>query len=128
MFAMNTENEAVPAVKANELETAFRKDGIPVYLIAKEKDVGSQYLLVSPSGEIGQKYLLTFQRSDKPPRPMQAKGWPKDAEENLKRLESAGFELDSCIPVCGNCNKKGHVRKSCPEPAVESAHEAVKVK
>lgn len=128
MFAMTVEDEDVPPVKANELETAFRKAGFNVHLIAKENDCGPEYTMVSLGGEINQKYMLTLQTSDRPKRLAQAGGWPKDADENLKRLESAGFKLDSGVPVCENCGKKGHIRKSCPEEKVESAFEQPKIK
>ena len=111
MFGMRSEDPSIPEVKANELETAFRKANFRYHLIAKEKKPDARYTLVSPSGEIDQQYLLTFQKSDKPNRAIFAAGWPKDAEENLKRLESCGFELDCGDIVCSCCNKRGHMFK-----------------
>lgn len=37
-------------------------------------------------------------------------------EENLERLADAGFLVEDLIPVCFNCNAKGHGRNECPEP------------
>lgn len=37
-------------------------------------------------------------------------------EENLERLGDAGFLVEDLIPVCFNCNAKGHGRSECPHP------------
>ncbi len=125
---MSLTNEDVPVVKAHELEHAFRKANFKVHLIAKEKEVQDIYTIVSPSGEVGQKYLLTFQFSAKPRIAAHAKGWPKDAEENLRRLESAGFLIDKGIPKCDNCGEMGHIRKLCKQEQVKQTYKAPKVK
>ena len=39
------------------------------------------------------------------------------AEENLERLADAGFLVEDLIPVCFNCNTKGHGKSECPEAA-----------
>ena len=80
------------------------------------------------SGEIGQKYWLTFAFSDKPKRAIFAKGWPADAAENLARLQSAGFQIASGIPKCDNCLASGHVSKYCTKDRVEKTHEVAKLK
>jgi len=37
-------------------------------------------------------------------------------EENLERLADAGFLVEDLIPVCFNCNTKGHGKSECPAP------------
>lgn len=37
-------------------------------------------------------------------------------EENLERLCDAGFLVEDIIPVCFNCNTKGHGKSECPRP------------
>ena len=127
-FAMNAENPEVPPLNAKDLEIAFRKDNFKVYLIAKKKKIGPQYVCVSPGGQIGMQYQLIFSNTPDAPRKKDEEGWPKSVQENLERLESAGFLLDSGVPVCGNCGERGHVFKSCPKEKVESGHEAPKIK
>jgi len=38
------------------------------------------------------------------------------AEENLERLANAGFLVEDLIPICFNCNTKGHGKSECPNP------------
>jgi hypothetical protein len=127
MFQMCAENGASP-IKAEDLESAFRKDKFKMHLIAKKKEIKDVYTLVSPSGEINQEYLLTFQWSDQPRRGTEKAGWPANAEENMKRLESAGFQVYNGIPKCNNCDEMGHTGKHCKKEKKESTYEAPKVK
>ncbi|KIW00093.1 uncharacterized protein PV09_08279 [Verruconis gallopava] len=118
----------VPPIRAHELEESFRKNNFGVYLIAKEKrDLDETYTIVSPAGESDQKYILTFQWSEKPKSPRAALGWPKDREENLRRLESAGFAVSRGVPKCSNCGKLGHLKKSCPDERVAHSFQSPKI-
>jgi hypothetical protein len=36
-------------------------------------------------------------------------------EENMERLADAGFLVEDLIPVCFNCNTKGHGKSECPD-------------
>jgi hypothetical protein len=36
-------------------------------------------------------------------------------EENMERLADAGFLVEDLIPVCFNCNVKGHGKSECPD-------------
>lgn len=57
-------------------------------------------------GDIDKKYLATVQKSNKPKRANIAAVWPKDEEENSKRLEDAGTICSRGIPVCSRCGGK----------------------
>jgi hypothetical protein len=89
-----------------EIEKSLREDKLPVYLIAKETEIAQNYTIVDLMGNINCKYVLTIQLSDKPRRARMNKGWPKDAEENIRRLASAGFIQERGIPICARCNGK----------------------
>lgn len=41
------------------------------------------------------------------------------AEENLARLDEAGFIMDGVKPYCSRCKQTGHIVKSCPEEEPE---------
>jgi hypothetical protein len=43
-------------------------------------------------------------------------------EENLGRLANAGFLVEDLIPVCFNCNVKGHGKSECPQPPEGLSH------
>lgn len=50
--------------------------------------------------------MVGFYFSAKPQRASLKDRWPPSPEENLERLEDAGFPHDRQIPKCGNCGGK----------------------
>lgn len=76
-------------------------------------------------GHLGRTYNVNFRLSDKPKRPSEKTGWPASSEENYERLKDAGEVVDVGMAKCGNCDKMGHIAKSCPEDKVEPSDRAV---
>lgn len=97
------------------LQIAFREANMKVWLIAREQEVSSTHTIVNLQGKIDCKYTVAFQYGLAPRRAKMAEGWPKTEEENIERLEDAGFPRDRMIPLCSNCSELGHSSKTCPE-------------
>lgn len=97
------------------LEKECRKRKFSIHLIALKKDVAVAYTNVDLEGNVGRTYTLAYFTSASCPRPILMPLWPKDAAENLQRLEDVGVPMERGVPICGNCNNAGHVRKDCPE-------------
>ena len=117
--------KAIPDVTYVELEKAFRSQHLNVYLIATEKELAITYTNMNLQGNLDRKYTVSWRLSEKPKRPKEKEGWPATPEENMERLKDAGEPIDRGIPRCGNCEKLGHVTKSCPEEKTENADKAV---
>lgn len=94
-----------------DVETALREDGLGVYLIAKPQEIAANMTIIDLIGTPDCEYVLSVQTSDKPRRAKLAQGWPESPEQNLERLASAGYVEDRGVPLCGNCNEIGHIRK-----------------
>lgn len=94
------------AVNLAQLEKTLRDEKMRVYLIALEREVPGVMTIVSPGGKLDCKYVLGFFFSDKPKRKALVESWPQNPEENLERLELAGFVEDRMVPKCSNCNGK----------------------
>lgn len=107
--------KAYPEVTPIELENAFREAKLNTYLIAKEQTLSALHTIVSLQGEPDQKYVLSFQFSQKPRRLHFAEGWPSTPEENMQRLAEAGIIMDSFARKCTNCNEIGHSSKACEQ-------------
>ncbi|OJD34609.1 zinc knuckle transcription factor [Diplodia corticola] len=104
-----------------QLERTLRDYKMNVFLIALEKEISDVMTIVSPEGKIDCKYVLGYYFSDKPRRKNAVEGWPTDPEDNLKRLEDAGFVEDRRVPKCANCGELGHIRKNCDQEREEPA-------
>lgn len=95
----------LPDTNLADLEDALRKNNMNVYLIASEQELAVTHTIIDIHGQPG-KYVLSFQFSAKPRRRRQDAGWPSSPEENLERLNSAGFVMDSFVRLCSNCGGK----------------------
>lgn len=62
--------------------------------------------MINLQGKLNCKYVVAFYFSPKPQRANLKERWPADPEENLERLEDAGFPYDRQIPKCNNCGGK----------------------
>ncbi|CAD0045545.1 unnamed protein product [Aureobasidium pullulans] len=89
-----------PELTLVQLEECFRETDFKYYLIAKEQTVPSK---------------VHTNKTPKPRRAILSEGWPKSPEENLERLQDAGFSMDNMKPYCRNCEEVGHSMKSCPQ-------------
>lgn len=135
------EGSANSGVDLADIEKGFRDDNCNFHFIAKvgfppisltlaanmqqEREIPDTMTIIGLNGSIDQKYVLTFQLSDKPARKKFAEGWPDSNEENLERLKNCGFPMDRLVPKCGNCGQMGHIRKHCREEKVEPAGRVV---
>lgn len=97
------------------LEKECRNRDFSIHLIALKKDVAIAYTNVDLDGSAGRTHTLAYFTSASCPRPILMPLWPKDAAENLERLEDVGVPMERGVPICGNCDNLGHIRKDCPE-------------
>jgi hypothetical protein len=111
--------KAVPNTTYIQLEGAFRKQNLNIYIIALERELAVTYTNMDLQGNLDKKYTVSFRNSSKPKRPKENEDWPATPEENLERLADAGEPVDRGIPKCSNCNQLGHIFKSCPEEKQE---------
>lgn len=76
--------------------------------------------LVNLQGIEDQKYVVRLQRGAKPRRSGLISGLlAATPQENLDRLDEAGFVMDGLKPYCARCKQKGHFVKDCPEEKPE---------
>ena len=68
--------------------------------------MGDSISLIDLQGKLNCQYVVGFYYSEKPQRANLRMRWPATPEENLERLEDAGFPYDRQIPKCGNCGGK----------------------
>lgn len=112
------------------------------YIIAKKQEIPDTYTIVNLQGKQDQEFVVSIQFTNKPRRAKFAEGWPKDAEDNKARLETAGLPMDRMVPKCSNCNREfavsefdmirtdfvaemGHGSKQCSEEKAERASTAI---
>lgn len=112
--------KAFPDLTLTELEQTFRDAEMNTFLIAKEQAIADTHTIVNLQGKSGLKYVVSFQFSAKPKRAKFAEGWPTSPEDNMTRLEEAGFVMDGLVMKCSNCNELGHGSKTCPEEKNEA--------
>lgn len=108
-----------------QLEKECRKRKFNIHVIGLKKEVAKAYTNVDLEGNIGRTYTVGYFTSASCPRPVLMPLWPSNVVDNLKRLEDAGVPMERGVPICGNCNSLGHVRKDCPEE--KNVFEGVKV-
>lgn len=111
--------KAEPSATYHDLETAFRAQSLPVYLIAIEKGLVTTLTNMDLQGNLMRKYTVTYRFSDQPLRERDRPLWPSSAEDNLERLKNSGEVVPLGIPKCRNCDELGHIAKSCPQEKVE---------
>jgi hypothetical protein len=111
--------KALPETSYTALESAFRTQGLGVYIIALERELAPTYTNMDLQGNLDKKYTISYRLSPKPKRPKEAECWPESPEDNLERLQDAGEPVDRGVPLCGNCSELGHTSKSCPEEKQE---------
>lgn len=73
------------------------------HLIAKVQEISDTHTIVNLQGKDGQKFVVSIQWSAKPKRAAFKEGWPSSPEENMERLETAGFVMDGMVLKCSNC-------------------------
>lgn len=59
--------------------------------------------LINLQGKLNCTYVVSFFYSAKPQRAHLRDRWPASPEDNLERLEDAGFPFDRQVPKCHNC-------------------------
>ncbi|KAI9673629.1 MAG: hypothetical protein M1817_002266 [Caeruleum heppii] len=126
--AMRVYCKAVPDTTFVDLEKAFRRQDFKTFLIAvwcgnKEKQTTKGHTIVDLQGNLNMNYQVQYHFTQKPKR---IPGVAESAEENLTRLEKAGFVMDSHVIVCSKCEEIGHGSKFCKADVPE--HERVVVK
>jgi hypothetical protein len=104
-----------------QVEQAFRRQNMKVYIIGLEREIIPTMTLMDLQGNLGKKYYASFRFSEKASRPREFEAWPKTPEENLERLADAGEAVNNFIPRCFNCGELGHITKACEAPKEERA-------
>ncbi|MCJ1238347.1 hypothetical protein MMC14_006336 [Varicellaria rhodocarpa] len=99
--AIRAYSKTVPEITYDQLEQAFRRQKLPVYLIARHKEVSMGFTLRNLQGRVGCKYTVACFFSPQPPSALLAEGWPASPEENMKRLENGGVAVVSGVPGLG---------------------------
>ncbi|KAH6899857.1 hypothetical protein B0T10DRAFT_9331 [Thelonectria olida] len=122
--------EYVKALEGNvtyrELQQALIEQDIGLWLVATEKPLIVLFTNMDLQGNMGKKYTVSYRFSEKPDRPREIEGWPRDRDELLSRLDDAGIVVDKGVPLCLNCKELGHVSKFCTQEKSERT-DAVKI-
>lgn len=97
-----------PGISFADMERAFRGSNLRFYIFALSLDeVSYSKILIGPNGESGVKYVWCLNRSVKPRRSKALSGrLAETPEENLIRLEKAGFLEDYLGDYCRKCKSK----------------------
>ena len=103
---------AFPELTAPAFETSLRDNNMNFHIIAMKQEISDTHTIINLQGEKDQEYALSFQLSDKPRRAINVDRWPATPEENLERLEKAGFVVDGFVTKCHNCG--GEQARSLP--------------
>lgn len=76
--------------------------------------------MVNLQGKQDLKYVVKLQLGPKPKRSgLIGALIAQTPEENLQRLDEAGFVMDGNKPYCARCKQVGHIVKTCPEEKPE---------
>lgn len=67
------------------------------------REVPKSLTIVDLVGNVDRKYVIGFYFSQKPRRVSAVETFPKTPEENLERLQNAGFLMDRMVPQCSRC-------------------------
>lgn len=118
-IAIQEYTKATPEATFSDLETGLREADGKIYLVAIEQAIADTHTIIDLQGKIDQKYVVSYQFEIKPRRLKFAAGWPSSEEENMERLNEAGWIRDRGIPKCNNCDELGHTRKYCTQESVE---------
>lgn len=113
--------KALPDTNFVALERALRGHDVGVYLIAMETQMEETMTNMDLQGNLGKKFSVTYRFSGKCPRPRDREAWPKDAAENLERLEDAGDMVNTLVPRCRNCGTLGHLQRDCTEDRIDKS-------
>ncbi|KAI5299789.1 hypothetical protein KEM55_001766, partial [Ascosphaera atra] len=108
-------SKAVPEATLVDIEMKMREEKFKIYLIGLEKLGSDVHVLVNLQGKLNCTYVVGYYFSEKPHRANLKDRWPATPEENLQRLDDAGFPMDKQIPKCSNCKELGHIAKHCKE-------------
>ncbi|KAF3940617.1 hypothetical protein ABW19_dt0209943 [Dactylella cylindrospora] len=121
----------LPSSTFGDLQDAFSSEGFSYSLVAIQKDITNTQTIVDLQGNMGKKYVVTFQTSLQGRRKVFASHaagrFPEDKEDNKKRLEDAGFIQESYVMFCMICNERGHTSKGCTQERPPRDTEAPKV-
>jgi len=113
--AINILAKANPNVTYLQVEKELRKRGLKIFLIGLKKEVAKAFTNVALDGAKDREFTLGIFKAPACPRPVLMPTWPKDAADNLARLENTGVPLERGVPICTNCGELGHVRKNCTQ-------------
>ncbi|PNS19154.1 DNA-binding protein HEXBP [Sphaceloma murrayae] len=125
-YALDCYTRRAPDLTFVEMEKELRAAGLFFHLVAKEQPIADTKTIVNLQGQKDCTYVISFQAGYKPTRPKFASGWPASAEDNLARLEQAGYVMDRGIPKCSNCDEMGHIAKTCSSERIERPKSEVK--
>ena len=73
-------------------------------LLSQEPEIPKPFTLINFQGKLDCKYKASYHFSPHPRGKNDERGWPASAEENMERLEDAGFVHDRLVPYCSKCD------------------------
>ncbi|KAI6752749.1 hypothetical protein HG530_013501 [Fusarium avenaceum] len=106
-------------VTYRQLQETFIDQNLGLWLIPTERSLVQVFTNMDIQGNIDKKYTVSYRFVEKPDRPREIEGWPKDREEHLSRLDDAGEVVDRGVPLCMNCKELGHISKFCTQEKIE---------
>lgn len=110
-YCRNTEEATFQSI-----ETKLRFQHANLRLVCFQKELPLNKTNVDLQGNRDKTYVVGFQLKARSSRTkMNAGLLPQTAEENFEWLGDCGFTVHSPIPVCFQCNEKGHTRADCPQ-------------
>jgi hypothetical protein len=118
--------KSFPTLTWSEVELALRSQNLKLWVIATERQLLPTHTNMDLQGNLNKTYTISLRFNPKPERGRDVPLWPKDSDENMKRLADAGEVVPRGIPLCGNCKELGHISKSCPQDKSEMEKVVIK--
>lgn len=107
------------ACSYREIQEGLISSGINLWFIATERPLLPVFTNMDLQGNMGKKFTISYRFSEKPERPREAEGWPRDREEILARLDDAGDPTNTGKSLCNNCGEVGHISRDCEQEKEE---------
>lgn len=106
-------------VTYRQLQEALIEQNLGLWLIPTERSLIQVFTNMDIQGNIDKKYTVSYRFVERPDRPREIEGWPKDRDEQLSRLDDAGEVVNRGVPLCMNCKELGHISKFCTQEKME---------
>ncbi|KAJ5082753.1 Zinc knuckle CX2CX4HX4C [Penicillium argentinense] len=122
--AFQVYSKACPDETFATIAQKMQAENFNIYIIGLEKPSEDVISLIDLQGQLGREYVVGFYYSPKAHRFNLRDRWPATPEENLERLQNAGFPYDRGVPKCRNCGEMGHTARGCKSERIPTADRA----